>query len=183
MPALGLSAWTPAAAQSAFYLVSYPEGVRVEQEVAGARHRAKRVWASSSSRSGGKVWQWEAGCKRARNPGTAEPLTNFTFKCKAGPGPEEIDLEIVLVPYPIAPHRPPVLTLAFRGGLPAGQERCKPRDSGFGSALGAQPRSRAAGWVAGKPNCGGNWGGDVSLIGSWRQPKGLVGERSGCDQA
>lgn len=54
--------WPPAAAQGAIYLVSYPEWVRVERVVAGARHRAKRVWTSSSSRSDGKGRRWKAGC-------------------------------------------------------------------------------------------------------------------------
>lgn len=130
--------WPPAAAQGAIYLVSYPEWVLVERVVTGARHRAKRVWASSSSRSGGNGRQWEAGCKRTRNPGIVEPLTKLHTKCKAwtpngGNRPQNSPSSLTHCPTQARDHS---LWLCL-GGLPrprpAGQEEWKPRESGLGA--------------------------------------------------
>lgn len=157
--------WPPAAAQGAIYLVSYPEWVRVERVVAGARHRAKRVWASSSSRSDGKGRRWEAGCKQTRNPGTVEPLINYTPNAKLDPKRRKLTSiysKIVPFSFPIAQKKLGATPSVFWGGsippLLGGPRRVETESLGWESRRDAQPRNRAAGWMGvgvgwGKPDC------------------------------
>lgn len=122
--------WPPAAAQDAIYLVSYPKWVRVERVVAGARHRAKRAWASSSSRSDGKGRRSEAGCEQTRNSGIVEPLINYTPSAKLNPKRRKLTSKYsktVPFSYPIAPQKLGATPSALFGGsiphLPGGPRR------------------------------------------------------------
>lgn len=131
--------WPPETAQFTIYLVSYPERMLVERVVAGARHRAKRVWASSSCKSSGKDRSWKAGCKRTRNPGIVEPLTTSIPNAKLDPKRRKLTSKYSLLPTPLPSTRQGPLTLAFRGCMPrprpASRNGWKPREPGLGTCL------------------------------------------------